>query len=65
MLDIGIRAGLTYDGEDFGEEAGSVVYELGATRGVDSEHYDQHSEVVHIASLADIVSTPRGGEEEG
>jgi hypothetical protein len=56
MLDFGIRAGLTYDGEDFGEEAGSVVYELGATRGIDSSQYDQHSEVVHIASLADIIS---------
>jgi hypothetical protein len=56
MLDLGIRAGLTYDGEDFGEEAGAVVYELGATRGIDSELYDQHSEVVHVASLADIVS---------
>jgi len=56
MLDLGIRAGLTYDSEDFGEEAGSVIYELGATRGVDSEQYDQHSEVVHIASLADIIS---------
>lgn len=56
MLDLGIRAGLTYGGQDFGEEAGSVVYELGATRGVDSEQHDQHSEVVHIASMADIVS---------
>ena len=56
MLDIGIRAGLTYDGEDFGEEAGSVVYELGATRGVDSTQYDQHSEVVHLSNLADIIS---------
>ena len=56
MLDLGIRAGLTYDGDDFGEEAGSVVYELGATRGVDSEQYDVHSEVVHIASLSDIIS---------
>lgn len=55
-LDLGIRAGLTYDGQDFGEEAGSVVYELGATRGLDSEQYDVHSEVVHVASLADIVS---------
>jgi len=56
MLDLGIRAGLTYDGPDFGIEAGSVVFELGATRGVDSEQYDQHSEVVHLASMADIVS---------
>lgn len=56
MLDLGIKAGLTYDGEDFGEEAGSVVYELGATRGLDSEQYDVHSEVVHLASLADIIS---------
>lgn len=57
MLDMGIRAGLTYDGQDFGEEAGSVVYELGATRGVDSDLYDQHSEVVHVAAMADIIST--------
>jgi len=56
MLDLGIRAGLTYGGEDFGIEAGSVIYELGATRGIDSDQHDQHSEVVHIASLADIVS---------
>lgn len=56
ILDMGIRAGLTYDGQDFGEEAGSVVFEFGATRGVDSDQHDQHSEIVHIASLADIVS---------
>lgn len=56
MLDLGIRAGLTYDGQDFGEEAGSVVYELGATRGIDSDQYDQHSEVVHVAAMADIIS---------
>jgi hypothetical protein len=56
MLEAGIRAGLTYDGADFGEEAGSVVYELGATRGIDSDLYDQHSEVVHVAAMADIVS---------
>jgi hypothetical protein len=65
MLDLGIRAGLTFDGEDFGEEAGSVVYELGATRGVDSEQYDVHSEVVHIASLSDIicVATRKAGDK--
>lgn len=56
MLDMGIRAGLTYSGDDFGIEAGSVVFEFGATRGVDSDQYDVHSEVVHIASMADIVS---------
>lgn len=57
ILDMGIRAGLTNDGQDFGEEAGSVVYEFGATRGVDSSEYDQHTEVVHIASMADIIAT--------
>lgn len=56
ILDLGIRAGLTYDGQDFGEEAGSVVFEFGATRGVDSDQHDVHSEVVHIANMADIVS---------
>ncbi|CAN5950988.1 unnamed protein product [Sphagnum jensenii] len=56
ILDMGIRTGLTYDGQDFGEEAGSAVYEFGATRGVDSDNYDVHSEVVHIASMADIIS---------
>jgi hypothetical protein len=57
MLDLGIRAGLTFDGADFGEEAGSVVYELGATRGLDTEQHDVHSEVVHTASMADIICT--------
>jgi len=56
MLDLGIRAGLTYCGDDYGTEAGSYVFELGATRGLDSEQYDLHSEVVHVASMADIVS---------
>jgi hypothetical protein len=56
ILDMGIREGLTYAGEDFGIEAGSAVYEFGATRGVDSKLYDVHSEIVHIASMADIIT---------
>lgn len=56
MLDEGIKSGLTYDGLDFGEEAGSRVFELAATRGVDSDQYDQHSEATHIANMADIIS---------
>ena len=57
ILDLGIREGLTYSGsEDHGEEAGSLIYEIGATRGVDSSQYDQHAEIVHLSSLADIIS---------
>jgi hypothetical protein len=57
MLDLGIREGLTYSGQDFGEEAGAAVFELAATRGLDSEQYDQHSEATHLACLADIIVT--------
>ncbi len=57
MLDEGIRAGLTYYGQDHGEEAGSVIFEIGATRGIDSSQYDVHAEVVHLANLADVICT--------
>ncbi|CAM6006567.1 unnamed protein product [Sphagnum balticum] len=56
-LDDGIRTGLQYAGQDFGEEAGSRIFEIAATRGLDSEQYDQHSEAKHLASLADIIVT--------
>lgn len=57
VLDDGIRTGLEHSGKDFGEESGSRVFELAATRGLDSKEYDQHSEAVHLANLADIITT--------
>lgn len=42
---------------DFGELAGEEVYGLGSDPGVDSKQYDQHSEVVHLACIADAVTT--------
>lgn len=56
VLDLGIRTGLTHAGQDFGQEAGDAVIEFVATRGLDSDQYDQHSEAVHVAAMADIIS---------
>jgi hypothetical protein len=57
VLEDGIRTGLEYAGEDWGEEAGSRVFEIAASRGLDSEEYDQHSEATHLACLADVIAT--------
>jgi hypothetical protein len=56
-LEDSIRIGLEYDGEDWGEEAGSRIFEIAATRGLDSDEYDQHSEATHLACLADVIAT--------
>ena len=57
MLEIGVRAGLMeLTRTDFGELAGEEVYGLGSEPGIDSKQYDQHSEVVHLACIADIVT---------
>jgi hypothetical protein len=57
MMRISISAGLTTDRTDIGEAAGEACYQLGVDPGIDSEHYDQHGEVIHLACIADIVST--------
>lgn len=58
MIEAGVRAGLTEaTRSDYGEVAGEEVYGFGSNPGIDSKQYDQHSEVVHLACIADIVAT--------
>ena len=58
MIEAGVRAGITeHTRSDFGELAGEEVYSLGSDPGVDSKQYDQHSEVVHLACLADAITS--------
>jgi hypothetical protein len=58
MLDAGIRAAvIDQNRKDWGNVAGETVYELGVNPGIDSQEYDLHSEVIHTASLCDIIST--------
>jgi hypothetical protein len=57
MLLAGIRSGLTSTRKDFGEVAGEECYGLGAGPGLLTDHYDVHSEVIHLACIADIVTT--------
>lgn len=58
MVETGICAGLTEQTRtDYGEVAGEEVYGLGADPGVDSQQYDLHSEVVHLACIADIATS--------
>jgi hypothetical protein len=58
MIEAGVRAGLTESvRSDWGEVAGETVYGLGSNPGVDSKQYDQHSEVVHLSCIADIVTS--------
>lgn len=57
MIESGVRAGLLeLTRSDFGELAGEEVYGYGSDPGIDSKQYDQHSEVVHLACIADIVT---------
>src|ERR1700679_1698392 len=56
MLDIGVKAGLTCPiGVEAGMEAGETLYALGATREIESKQHDAHAEIVHLASISDIV----------
>lgn len=59
MLEIGVRAGLTepIGDDDFGMVAGETLFALGATRQIESKQHDLHAQVVHLASIADIVTT--------
>lgn len=57
MIEAGVRAGLTeHIRTDIGELAGESVYGFGTDPGIDSKQYDQHSEVVHLACIADAVT---------
>ena len=57
MLMAGIHEGLATDSKDFGQSAGEKCYELAVQPGLDSKEYDIHSEVVHLCSIADVIST--------
>lgn len=58
MLDIGLRAGLTEPvGGEYGMAAGEELFSLGATRQIESKQHNLHSQVVHLASIADVVTT--------
>ena len=57
MLQAAIRAGVTTERKDFGEAAGEECYGLGSDPGLQSEHYDVHGEVIHLACIADLLVT--------
>ena len=58
MIQAGLRAGLTEAKRtDWGEAAGEECYALGADPGLETTHYDVHSEVVHLSCLADAIVT--------
>jgi len=58
MIEAGVRAGvMELTRSDYGELAGEVCYALGSDPGLESKQYDQHSEVVHLACIADIVTS--------
>lgn len=57
ILQKGVSAGVTESNRtDWGQLAGEVVYGCGVEPGIISEEHDLHSEIVHIACVADIVS---------
>jgi hypothetical protein len=57
MIQHSLRAGFTTTCEDHGQEAGDACYELGKEPGLDTEHFDVHGQVVHLATLSDILAT--------
>lgn len=58
MIEAGVRAGvMEHTRSDFGELAGEEVYGFGADPGIESKQYDQHAEVVHLACVADVVTS--------
>lgn len=58
MLEAGVRAGLMeLTRSDYGQLAGEEVYGFGSDPGIDSKQYDQHSEIVHLACIGDIVTS--------
>ena len=56
MIQAGLKAALTSERKDFGQAGGEHCYQLGADPGLDSKQYDIHSQVVHLAALADVIS---------
>lgn len=57
MLQIGVESGvMETKRKDWGEFAGETVYGLGVEPGIISNEQDHHSEVVHLACIADIAT---------
>jgi len=58
MIEAGVRAGLMeHTRSDFGELAGEEVYGFGSQPGIESKQFNQHDEVVHLACIADAVTS--------
>lgn len=58
MLDIGVDAGLTMPiGGDYGVEAGETLYALAGNHQIESKQHNLHDQVVHLAALADLITT--------
>jgi hypothetical protein len=57
LLQAGIKEGVTTTRQDIGEAAGERIMEISASREIVSDQHDIYNQVVHYASIADIVST--------
>ena len=57
ILQEGVRVGVTTLRPDFGQAAGEHCFSLGADPGLISDQQDVYGQVVHLAALADIVTT--------
>ena len=58
LLAAGIKAGLTSTRKDFNQEAGEAVIGVARDREViQDDKCDQFSSIIHLASLADVVSS--------
>lgn len=58
FLQYGVRQGLTETKRsDYGEVSGEYLYELGASKQLDSKQHDIHAEIVHLSAISDIVTS--------
>ncbi len=57
LLLEGIKEGLTSDRQDFNEAAGERIMEISARREIVSDQHDLYNQVIHYASISDIVSS--------
>jgi hypothetical protein len=65
MLQAGIRIGvMEMERKDWGQVAGEQVYALGLEPGLETNYFNVHDQVVHLASIADIVTTAIRKQQE-
>jgi len=58
FLRYGVHQGLIEaTRSDYGEVAGEYLYELGASKQLESKQHDVHAEIVHLSAISDIVTT--------